>query len=47
MRISPFENVALVPAESLTIGPVLALTGIAAACLAAGLVGYRRRDIPT
>lgn len=46
MRISPFENVALVPAESLAIGPVLVLTAIATACLLAGLAGYRRRDIP-
>jgi ABC-2 type transport system permease protein len=47
MRVSPFQNVALVPAEHLAPASVLALTAIGLALLVAGAAGYRRRDIPT
>jgi len=43
--ISPFEHLPLVPVEDLTWLPVGSLTLLAAALLAGGLVGFRRRDI--
>jgi ABC-2 type transport system permease protein len=45
LDISPFEHVPGVPAASLDAGPLLALTAIAAALTAAGLVAFRRRDV--
>jgi ABC-2 type transport system permease protein len=43
--ISPFEHLPLVPVEDLAWGPLTALSLLGAALLAAGLVGFRRRDI--
>lgn len=45
-RLSPFQNIALVPAEELSAVPVVALVAVAAALLVGGLAGFRRRDIP-
>jgi ABC-2 type transport system permease protein len=43
--LSPFEHLSAVPAEDPAALPLLALTGLAAALAAAGLVGISRRDI--
>ena len=45
MTISPFQNVPQLPAADLSVLPLVALTGIAAALTWAGLSGLRRRDI--
>ncbi|MBM2620261.1 ABC transporter permease [Actinoplanes sp. LDG1-06] len=44
-RASPFTHTPQVPVESLTALPLLAVTLVAAAFLATGYVGFRRRDI--
>ncbi|HWM10043.1 MAG TPA: ABC transporter permease, partial [Solirubrobacteraceae bacterium] len=44
--LSPFTHVPLLPAASLDVVPLLALTAIAAALVAVGLAGFRRRDVP-
>jgi ABC-2 type transport system permease protein len=44
--LSPFTHVPLLPAASLDVVPLLALTAIAAALVAIGLAGFRRRDVP-
>jgi ABC-2 type transport system permease protein len=44
-RISPFEHLPDVPAQSMQWPPLLALTALAAALTALGLWGLRRRDI--
>jgi ABC-2 type transport system permease protein len=43
--LSPFDRTPSLPAESFSAVPLLGLTAIAAALLAAGLAGFRRRDI--
>jgi ABC-2 type transport system permease protein len=43
--LSPFEHVPQLPANDLSVVPLLALTAIAAALLAAGAWGFRRRDL--
>ena len=43
--LSPFEHVPLSPAEPVTVTPVVALFLVAAALVAIGLDGVRRRDI--
>ncbi|UYM07313.1 ABC transporter permease [Solicola gregarius] len=45
--ISPFDHSPMVPVADFEIGPPLALTLVAAALLAAGTYGLRRRDIQT
>lgn len=45
--LSPFRHVPQMPAEDFAVVPIVALTGLAAAFLAAGLVGLQRRDIAT
>jgi ABC-2 type transport system permease protein len=44
MDLSPYEHVPQLPAATLTAGPLLALTAVAAALTAGGLVGFRHRD---
>ncbi|MGH3096065.1 MAG: ABC transporter permease [Streptosporangiales bacterium] len=43
--LSPFEQVPQLPGAELTWTPLIALTGIAVALTALGLLGYRRRDL--
>lgn len=43
--VSPFEHLALVPAEEFRWAPFVALLGTAAALGALGLLGFRRRDV--
>jgi ABC-2 type transport system permease protein len=47
LDLSPYSHIPLLPAADLTVAPLLTLTAIAAALMAVGLVGLRRRDIPT
>jgi ABC-2 type transport system permease protein len=42
--LSPYAHVPALPADDLAAGPLLVLTAIAAALVALGLAGYRRRD---
>ncbi len=42
--LSPFQHVPAMPADDFALGPLLALTAIAAALMAVGLAGFRRRD---
>jgi len=46
MDVSPFTHVPLLPAASVDVVPLLVLTAVAAALVAVGLVGLRRRDVP-
>jgi ABC-2 type transport system permease protein len=46
MDLSPYSHVPLVPAADLEIAPLLVMTAVAAALVAAGLAGFRRRDVP-
>ncbi|MFE4464022.1 ABC transporter permease [Oerskovia sp. NPDC056781] len=43
--LSPFTHVPQVPLDPFSLGPVLALTGIAAVLVAVSYVGFRRRDV--
>jgi ABC-2 type transport system permease protein len=45
--LSPFSHVPRLPVEDFTWTPLLALTAIAAALIALGLYGFRRRDLET
>jgi ABC-2 type transport system permease protein len=45
LNLSPFEHIAAVPAEDVTATPLVVLTVLAAALVAVGLAGIRRRDI--
>ena len=45
MNLSPFTHVPALPGEPLRALPLVALTGVAAAFSAVGLVGLRRRDL--
>ncbi|GAB2692169.1 ABC transporter permease [Thalassiella azotivora] len=45
LDVSPFEHVPAAPLEDLVAGPLLVLTALAAAGVAAGVVGVRRRDL--
>lgn len=45
LDLSPFTHVASVPAESMTTTPVVVLLGLTAVVLAAGWLGFSRRDI--
>ncbi len=46
LDLSPFTHVPLLPAADLDVVPLLALTAVAAALTAIGLIGFRRRDVP-
>jgi ABC-2 type transport system permease protein len=43
--VSPFAHVPKLPGTAFTATPLLWLTGITVALAAAGLAGFRRRDI--
>ncbi|CAL9470231.1 Multidrug efflux system permease protein [Streptomyces sp. enrichment culture] len=45
LDVSPFGHLPKLPGGEVAWGPVLALTGLAAALTAAGLAGLRRRDV--
>lgn len=44
-RLSPFTHTPAVPVEQVTPGPLVALSLLAALLVAAGLAGFRRRDV--
>ena len=44
-NLSPFEHVPGAPVETITAGPLLTLTAVAAALAGIGLLGWRRRDV--
>ncbi|MEM9038408.1 MAG: ABC transporter permease [Actinomycetota bacterium] len=45
-NLSPFEHVALVPAESSAVAPLVLLSAVAAGLAVVGLAGIDRRDLP-
>jgi ABC-2 type transport system permease protein len=45
LDLSPFTHLPKLPAAPLRAGPVLWLTGLAATLVAAGIAGFRRRDL--
>jgi ABC-2 type transport system permease protein len=47
VNLSPFGHVPMLPAAQLEWTPLVILTGLAAALIAAGLYGLRRRDLET
>jgi ABC-2 type transport system permease protein len=47
VNLSPFGHVPMLPAEDLRWAPLAILTAIAGGLIAAGLVGFRRRDLET
>jgi ABC-2 type transport system permease protein len=46
MDLSPYTHVPLLPAAAFDAVPLLGLTAVAAALVAVGLVGFRRRNVP-
>jgi len=42
--VSPFQHVPQVPIEGFSLGSTAALVAVAAALLAVGFAGFRRRD---
>jgi ABC-2 type transport system permease protein len=46
LDLSPFTHIPLIPAETFTATPFLALLGVVATLILAGIWGFRRRDIP-
>ncbi|MGN9811518.1 ABC transporter permease [Micromonospora sp. BQ11] len=47
LDLSPYTHVPSVPAVDPTVLPLAALTGVAMLLLAAGVTGFRHRDVPT
>ena len=45
MDISPYTHIPLVPTQDVRWTPLIVLTAIAAALIAAGIAGFRRRDV--
>ena len=44
-NLSPFQHVPLMPADDLTLGPLIGLALVAVAVTSAGLIGLQRRDV--
>ncbi|MEV5764748.1 anibiotic ABC transporter [Micromonospora sp. NPDC052213] len=47
LNLSPYTHVPSVPAVDLAALPLVVLTGVAVVLLAAGVAGFRRRDVPS
>ncbi|MER7458652.1 anibiotic ABC transporter [Micromonospora sp. NPDC126480] len=47
LNLSPYTHVPSVPAVEVTVLPLVVLTGVGAVLLAAGLAGFRHRDVPS
>ncbi len=47
LDLSPYSRTPQLPVDDLAWAPLLALTGIGAALVLAGLAGFRRRDLAT
>ena len=45
MDISPYTHIPLVPTQDVRWAPLIVLTLIAATLIAAGIAGFRRRDV--
>jgi ABC-2 type transport system permease protein len=45
-RLSPFDHVPALPANNFELLPLVVITAVAGALMAAGLAGFRRRDTP-
>jgi ABC-2 type transport system permease protein len=45
MDISPFQRTPRVPADGVSLVPVLAIAAVAAVLTAAGMAGFRHRDV--
>lgn len=46
LDVSPFTHVPKVPGGDVSVVPLLWLGVVAVALIAAGMVGFRRRDVP-
>jgi ABC-2 type transport system permease protein len=46
-NLSPLEHIPRMPVAGFSLAPIVALTGIAATLVGAGLAGFQRRDIGT
>jgi ABC-2 type transport system permease protein len=46
LDVSPFTHIPRVPGGSVTVLPLLVLTVVTVALVAAGLAGFRRRSVP-
>jgi ABC-2 type transport system permease protein len=46
MDVSPFAHVPRLPGAALQVTPLVAMTAVTVALVAAGLFGFRRRDVP-
>jgi ABC-2 type transport system permease protein len=44
-RLSPFDHVPMLPAEDLSLAPLVVLTAAAAGLITLGVAGFRRRDV--
>jgi ABC-2 type transport system permease protein len=44
-NLSPFTHIPAMPADAFTTLPLVILTALAAALVAVGVVGFRRRDL--
>jgi len=47
LNLSPYTHVPSVPAVEVTVLPLVLLTAVAGVLFGAGLVGFRRRDVPS